>query len=206
MHEIHPRLSINSLCFSGAGIADIIESWHRLSPAIVSFRSNLLLEETSDALQAAIRREEYRVETISHTFISGYPTTSREHWPSARRTLCELIELARRVGAGSIYMLTGGHGAETWEISAQAFCEALSPCLPQARDVDIDILIEPAPMLYADAHLAHTLRDTLLLAEMADIGICIDIFSSWAEAGTQGNHQPSDFADQIGASWRLCSW
>ena len=37
--------------------------------------------------------------------------------------------------------------------------------------------------LYADAHIAHSLRDTVTLAEMAGIGVCMDFFGCWAEAG-----------------------
>ena len=39
-----------------------------------------------------------------------------------------------------------------------------------------------ASSLYADIHIAHTLRDTIALAEMAGLGICIDLFHCWAEA------------------------
>jgi sugar phosphate isomerase/epimerase len=38
-------------------------------------------------------------------------------------------------------------------------------------------------VLYADNHIAHSLRDALALAEMADIGVCIDLYACWAEAG-----------------------
>ncbi|HKY89474.1 MAG TPA: TIM barrel protein, partial [Nevskiaceae bacterium] len=40
-----------------------------------------------------------------------------------------------------------------------------------------------APPLYADVHLAHSLRDTVTLAQMAGIGVCIDLFACWTEAG-----------------------
>ena len=40
-----------------------------------------------------------------------------------------------------------------------------------------------APPQYADLHIAHTLRDTITLAELAGIGVCIDICGCWTEAG-----------------------
>jgi sugar phosphate isomerase/epimerase len=43
-------------------------------------------------------------------------------------------------------------------------------------------MIENAPPQYADLHIAHSLRDTVTLAEMAGIGVCIDLFSCWTEA------------------------
>ena len=36
--------------------------------------------------------------------------------------------------------------------------------------------------LYADIHIAHSLRDTIALAEMAGLGVCIELFHCWAEA------------------------
>ena len=43
------------------------------------------------------------------------------------------------------------------------------------------LAIENASSLYADIHLAHTLRDTVALAEMGDLSVCIDVFHCWAE-------------------------
>jgi len=45
----------------------------------------------------------------------------------------------------------------------------------------VRLAIENASSLYADIHLAHTLRDTITLAEMSGLGICIDVFHCWAE-------------------------
>ncbi|MBV1686462.1 sugar phosphate isomerase/epimerase [Novosphingobium sp. G106] len=183
MSAIHPRISVNSLCFAGAEIPEILESWRNLSPTIVSLRSNLLTDKLSPRLIENIRENHFRVETISHAFISDAAVTQRELWPAARADLNRLIRSAEAIGARSVYMLTGGHGNEAWEDAAQAFSEAISPCVSQAREAGILLLIEPAPIFYADSHLAHSLRDTVLLAEMADLGVCIDVFPVWAEAG-----------------------
>jgi len=45
------------------------------------------------------------------------------------------------------------------------------------------LLIENASPLYADIHLAHTLRDAVTLAELSGLGVCIDFFACWTEAG-----------------------
>ena len=36
--------------------------------------------------------------------------------------------------------------------------------------------------MYADLHIAHTLADTVELAEMAGLGVCVDLSHCWAEA------------------------
>ena len=46
--------------------------------------------------------------------------------------------------------------------------------------------VENASSLYADIHLAHSLRDTITLAEAAGLDICVDLFHCWAEADLAG--------------------
>src|SRR6202012_6196074 len=51
------------------------------------------------------------------------------------------------------------------------------------RGAGIPLMIENAPPLYADSHIAHSLRDAVTLAEIADVGVCIEFFACWTEAG-----------------------
>jgi sugar phosphate isomerase/epimerase len=53
----------------------------------------------------------------------------------------------------------------------------------QAREAGIALMVENSAPLYADVHIAHTLRDAITLAELAGIGVCIDLFACWTEAG-----------------------
>jgi sugar phosphate isomerase/epimerase len=57
----------------------------------------------------------------------------------------------------------------------------VTPCVAHAKAAGVALAIENASSLYADIHLAHTLRDTVTLAETAGLGICIDVFHCWAE-------------------------
>ena len=55
--------------------------------------------------------------------------------------------------------------------------------------------------IYADMHIAHSLGDTLLLAQMAGIGVCIDVVSCWPEAGlkeTIARAMPRTWLVQLG--------
>ena len=47
-------------------------------------------------------------------------------------------------------------------------------------------MVENAPFHNTDIHIAHTLRDTITLAEMAGLGVCIDLFGCWCEADLKG--------------------
>jgi sugar phosphate isomerase/epimerase len=86
------------------------------------------------------------------------------------------------VGARTVYLLTGGRGALTWEQAAEQFCAMIAPGVERAQRAGVGLAIETASCLYADIHLAHTLRDAIALAEMGGLGICIDVFHCWAEA------------------------
>ncbi len=57
----------------------------------------------------------------------------------------------------------------------------VAPCAARAESAGVALAIENASSLYADIHIAHTLRDTVTLAEMAGLSVCIDLFHCWAE-------------------------
>jgi sugar phosphate isomerase/epimerase len=174
------------LCFPGTTLTQFGSRWPQLGARRISFVSPLLLSENLDGLRAALvaapSQMAYQVETIAHVFQPGPLTLEEGDWQAARARLARLIGIATALGARSIYMLTGGHGALSWEQAAKAFCAAVEPCVALARKAGIALAIENASPLYADLHIAHTLRDTVTLAEMADVGVCIDWFGCWTEA------------------------
>jgi sugar phosphate isomerase/epimerase len=180
---MHERISVNSVCFLGATLGETGGYWRELGAQRVSFVSQSLLREGVEPARAALATGHYQVETIAHPFLSGRPLEAREEWHDARARLMRLIEASVELGGRSIYMLTGGHGSLTWERAAEAFSEAIAPCVARAKESGIALLIENALPLYADIHIAHSLPDTLALAEMAGIGVCIDLYGCWAEAG-----------------------
>jgi len=181
---MHARLSVHSVCFSGAPLRELAGYWRELGARQVTLVSTQLLEEGLQAAQAALRASNCRVESITHPFMPGRHLELREEsWQDARDTLTRLIDDAKTIEARSIYLLTGGHGSLTWEEAAKAFRAAIAPCVTQARQAGVSLMIENSAALYADIHLAHTLRDAVTLAEIAGVGVCIDLFACWTEAG-----------------------
>jgi sugar phosphate isomerase/epimerase len=120
----------------------------------------------------------YRVEAVTHVFAAG-AVTNDPH--DARAALNQVIDAAAGVGAHTVYMLTGGRGSLSWAQAAARFCETIAPCVEHAERAGVTLAIENASSLYADIHLAHTLRDTVTLAEMSGLGVCIELFHCWAE-------------------------
>jgi sugar phosphate isomerase/epimerase len=181
---MHERLSVNAICFPGAGLRELAGYWQALGARRVSLHSSLLLEEGRTAAQGALRSCDSQLETITHPFLLGrHLEGTEDSWRAPRATLDRLIEDARALGARSMYLLTGGHGTLTWEEAAQAFRAAVAPCVAKARQAGIPLMVENAPPLYADTHIAPTLRDTVALAEIADVGVCIEFFACWTEPG-----------------------
>jgi sugar phosphate isomerase/epimerase len=185
---MHERISVNSLCFPGATFRDVGRYWRELGARRVSLLNPALVNEAVSAAQEALETGDYAVETIAHAFLYGRHLEPREEsWREAREELGRLIEAAGTLGARSIYVAAGGHGSLTWEQAAECFSAAIAPCVAQAKAAGILLMIENAPQLYPDTNIVHSLRDTVTLAEMAGIGVCIDIFSCWTEAGLQAS-------------------
>jgi sugar phosphate isomerase/epimerase len=189
-NDMHDRLSVHSICFAGARLSELAGYWRELGAHRVSLVSNNLLDEGLEAAREALRTSDCRVESITHAFLPGRHLELREEsWRDARDTLSRLIRDAKSLGARSIYMLTGGHGSLAWEDAAQAFRAAIAPCVIQAKEAGIPLMVENSAALYAEVHIAHTLRDAVTLAELADTGVCIDLFACWTEAGLRESIQ-----------------
>jgi sugar phosphate isomerase/epimerase len=126
-----------------------------------------ILDSQLAEVSKLLRHNAYTVEAVYHLFDPA--------------VLPGVIDAAAGVGARTVYMLTGGRGTLSWTQAAQRFCEAVAPCAEHARQAGVALAIENASSLYADLHFAHTLRDTLTLAEMSGLEVCIDLFHCWAE-------------------------
>lgn len=167
---MHPRLSVHSVTFLGAPLAEERSHWRSLDVRQLSLIDTQLGEPE---LRTIIGEGGFSVEAVYHLFAS-------------RDGLSRVIAAAAEIGARTVYMLTGGRGELGWERAAERFCSAIAPCVREAEQAGVALAIENASSLYADMHIAHTLRDTISLAEMAGVGICVDLFHCWAEADLFG--------------------
>ncbi len=181
---MHPRLSIDSIAFMFDSLDTQADYWRKLDASRVTLLGAHIQAAGVDATAQALQSANCRLESVVHPFLpqqhlSPDPAT----WEAPRESLDAEIESAAALGANSIYMVTGGHGGMDWEDAAQVFTEAVAPCVVKARAAGVHLLIENAPPAYADIHIAHTLRDTVTLAKLAGVGVCIDLPGCWTEAG-----------------------
>jgi sugar phosphate isomerase/epimerase len=181
--DLHPRVSVNSLCFPGADLREMAGHWAAVDPQRVSFVSNLLTDDA--ALPGRILADGgYALEAMTHLFFNVANLVRDDELRDAERgRLVRALDTVADLGGSTVYLMTGGHGAMTWEEAADLFAEAVAPCVEHAQARGVRLLIETTSPLYADGHLSHTLRDTVTLAELAGVGVCIDIWATWTEAG-----------------------
>jgi len=167
---VHSRLSVHSVTFLGLPVAEQHSVWNELGLTRLSLIDTQLGEP---GLTQLIEENGYSVDTVYHLFESA-------------DGLSGVIETAAAVGTRVVYMLTGGRGEVNWEQAAERFCAQIAPCVREAQEAGLALAVENASALYADIHFAHTLRDVITLAEMAGVGVCIDLFHCWAEADLAG--------------------
>lgn len=174
--KAHERLSVHNVTFYGEPLANLQQHWAALGVSRLSILDDQLLDPVFPQF---LQHNAYRVEAVTHIFAGG--RLSGDPHP-AREALSTVIDAAAQVDARTVYLLTGGRGGLTWEQAAERFCAMIAPCVAHARKMGVALAIECASSLYADIHLAHSLRDTITLAEISGLGICIDVFHCWAEA------------------------
>ena len=175
MTGAHKRLSVHNVTFYGDSLAEMKAHWAALGVSRLSILDSQLLDPEFPML---LQRNDYAVEAAYHLFAGGVLSSDQR---AARAALSAVIDAAAAVGARTVYLLTGGRGALTWVEAAERFCAMVAPCVTHARTAGVALAIENASSLYADIHIAHTLRDTVTLAEMGDLSVCIDVFHCWAE-------------------------
>lgn len=180
---MHERVSVNALCFPGAELPEMAGYWRALKPSRIAFTSQLIPADLSIA-RNIIAEGPYRFESVVHLLLLGQDLEAPAEIMAAEQAkLSGVIESIASLGGKSIYLLTGGRGGLSWEAAAQRFCDFVAPCVTQAEAAGVKLLLEPATAFHADMHIAHSLRDTTTLAEMAGIGVNVDIFACWSEAG-----------------------
>ncbi|WP_460354751.1 sugar phosphate isomerase/epimerase family protein [Mycobacterium sp. ZZG] len=176
---MHERVSVHSVTFHGAPLSELHECWQRLDLKTLSLTDTQLLDPELPTLTA---RHGYRTHAVYHLFGEGRIPVAPADVRGARDALDRVVDAAAAVDARMIYLLTGGRGPLNWRDAAEAFCAAVAPSRARAREAGVKVAIENASSLYADIHIAHSLRDTSTLAQMGDLGICLDVFHCWAEA------------------------
>lgn len=179
---MHPRISLHQVAFMAESTGAFLDFCAEAGFAQATLVTPKLFAAggMEAALAAVARRGAPRIATLNHVF-ACHPDLGADSGEAARN-LSRAIAAARALGAGALYLLTGGRGRLDWEAAAARFAALLEEGREQARAAGIGLLVENANAFNADIHIAHTLADTILLADIADVGLCLDLHACWAEA------------------------
>jgi sugar phosphate isomerase/epimerase len=179
---LHPRVSLHQVAFLDESTATFIEHCERIGVRRVTLVTPLLMQPGgAEQAQQALAATGIQVESVNHPFAT-YPDLDNDAGAATEKLLAA-IDIVAGLGARSIYLLTGGRVSLTWEQAAERFAALLAPGRVAAAERDLVILVENASSFNADLHIAHTLADTITLARVTGIGVCLDWHACWMEAG-----------------------
>ena len=177
---IHPRVCLHQVAFADQSTTAFVEHCRAIGVGPMTLVTPLLMQPGGlEEAQAALAAGGPYAHAINHPFAT-FPDLAGDGDRTTAR-LIEAIDIAAVLGAPNIYLVTGGRGPLLWEAAAQRFSRLIGRCLGHARENGVRLLIETASDFNVDIHIAHTLDDTIRLAEMADIGLCIELHACWFE-------------------------
>jgi sugar phosphate isomerase/epimerase len=178
---VHPRVCVSGLCFPELSATEAIEAIAGLDAGNASITGAKARASGAGAVVAAGRR--HGVKVVTTTGALGLDLSSADARDAARRRAEQDVDLAAAVGAAVMYGLVGPRGSARWDACADAYVNAVGELVGYAAARGVTLAIEPTSWLYADLTFIHTFHDALLVAPRAGMGICLDAFHVWTEAG-----------------------
>jgi sugar phosphate isomerase/epimerase len=179
--NVHPRVTLHQVAFPEGDTAAFV----RFCDAQGIAGCTLITPKLDDDAVGAARAAVVRTACLTHPFALA-PDLERDAGAAARGLLAAIAR-AEALECPAIYMVTGGRGRLSWEEAAERFAELLAPCREAAEAKGVRLMAENASALNADIHIAHTLPDVTRLAEIAGIGVCIDLHACWMEGALREN-------------------
>jgi sugar phosphate isomerase/epimerase len=178
---VHPRVSVSGLCFPRLSATAAIEAIAGLGAASASMTGAKVRASGAEAVVAAARRHGVTIVTTTGTL--ALDLSSGQASAASLGRARQDVDLAAAVGARVMYGLVGPRTSARWDACADAYVNAASELAGYAADRGVTLAIEPTSWLYADLTFIHTFHDALLVAPRAGMGICLDAFHVWTEAG-----------------------
>jgi len=135
----HPRISVNNLSSLFQSFDDDIAMWRELSVDHVGLISPKLEAVGWDTARDLVTEAGFRVSNLS----------------VEERVVDESLRFAASVGAGSVYMTSGGAGSLPWDEAAAAFCARMAPHAALVDELGVRLAVEPTN------HFAKAIRRTI---------------------------------------------
>lgn len=106
-------------------------------------------------------------------------------WKSDLDLLSGAVTAAARLGAPTVFFTSGPSGILTWEQAADRLAQHLKPLTELAQDVGVTLAVENTMSMNGHISFAHSIRDALELAEILDVGMCVDLLCGAQDAGLE---------------------
>lgn len=182
---MHPRVCLHQVGFLAESTPAFVAFCREMGVGHMTLANPHMLGPTvlEDTL-AALAAGGTRATNITQPF-ARYPDLERDEGEAARH-LNQAMEAAAALGSQNLYIVSGPRGTLDWEQAAERCAELIAPCRELAGARGVNLLVETANLLNADIHIAHTLDDTIKLAEICGIGVCIDLGACWFESDLKG--------------------
>ena len=188
----HPRLSVNAICTRGWPLERDLRFWQSNRYRQVGLVSYKL--DDAAAAADAVRLAGLTVSNvaIAQPFTLGQP----ENWAAQRERIGVLLEQARALDAGCVYMNSGSSASRmTVDESIEAFCAAVAPVAARARALGVRLALEPSAQANHDRGCVHSLRDALSVADQTGLDVVVDLQTCWLERGLAA--MVSEHLDQV---------
>jgi len=181
---VHPRLSVNSVSTNQQSLAEDIAMWRDLGVGHVGVNLPKIEAVGWEAAKRLITEGGLRVSTIFGPLFAPLdrdpPVGSR---PDEEAAMAQTLYFAASIGAGSVYICSGGAASLTWEEAAEEFRALVRPAVALADELGVPLLLEPTNPLRADVSFVFWQRDAMDLARAAGTRVMLDFQSCWYERG-----------------------
>lgn len=182
---MHPRVCLHQVGFLSESTPAFIAFCRQIGVRHMTLANPYMLgPAVLDEALAALAEGGTSATNIAQPF-ARYPNLEQDSGGAAEN-LSTAMDAAAALGVANIYLVSGARGGLDWEEAATRFAELIAPCRDDAAARGIALMVETANLLNADIHIAHTLDDTIRLAELAGIGVCLDLGACWFEGGLAG--------------------
>lgn len=183
---MHPRVSLHQVAFVSESSRAFIDHCRAVGVQHMTLVTPVLNQPGDlEQAEAALALGGPRASTMNHVF-GVYPNLEQDSGEAAKHLL-DAIGTTARLGGKAIYLISGGRGSLDWEAAAERFAALIAPCKTAAEAKGIRLLVENASAMNVDIHSAHTLPDAIRMAEIAGIGVCIELHACWMEGALREN-------------------
>lgn len=178
MHGPMMRTCVSGMAALSWDLIDELAMYRRVGPDLVGLPALKLEAYGPDRALAAI---------VDSGLTVGYlvfPITVHPSEPAASdevRRLIAALDMAAELDAPLVYVTSGPSGRLSWEEAAQAYMDRMRPAIEHAAAVGVALAIENTQQVRCDLSFTHTVGDTMALARMAGVGVCLDLYCCWQE-------------------------